>query len=167
MRHDVSPCLLQSRSITASLPERAVRSRHDIETDTSCAGARFVTARELAAEFWRLFDAGRFRDALPLLTEDFEAHWPNTRERIRGRENFIALNENYPGVSRCKVQRIEECAGGVVTVTEIETETGDDRVAFFAVSFFSVQEGHIVAAEEYFAENGPPPFDRSAWAERY
>ena len=54
-------------------------------------------ARELAVELWRLFDAGRFRDALPLLAEDFEARWPNTRERIRGPENFIALNENYPG----------------------------------------------------------------------
>ena len=72
-------------------------------------------AQELAIELWRLFDASRFRDALPLLAEDFEAHWPNTRERIRGPENFIALNESYPGVWRCTVRRIEECAGGVVT----------------------------------------------------
>ena len=57
--------------------------------------------RELAVELWRLFNAGRFRDALPLLAEDIEARWPNTRERISGRENFIALDENYPGVSRC------------------------------------------------------------------
>ena len=124
-------------------------------------------ARELASELWRLFDAGRFRDALPLLAEDFEAHWPNTRERIRGRENFIALNENYPGHSRCTVRRIEECADGVATVTEISTQVGDDRVTLFAVSFFHARDGRIVGAEEYFSENGPPPFDRSAWAERY
>ncbi|MDE0046659.1 MAG: nuclear transport factor 2 family protein [bacterium] len=124
-------------------------------------------ARELTAELWRLFDAGRFRDALPLFTEDFEAHWPNTRERIRGRENFIALNESYPGVSRCTVRRLEDCAGGVVTVTEISTQVGGNQVAFFAVSFFSMRDGRIAAAEEYFGENGPPPFDRSAWAERY
>ena len=131
----------------------------------SCAGARRVTARrparELASELWRLFDAGRFRDTLSLFAEDFEVHWPNTRERIRGRENFIALNENYPGVWRCTVRRIEEWAGGVVTVTEI----GDDRTALFAVSFFRVRDDRIVAAEEYFGDNGPPPFDRSAWTE--
>ena len=98
-----------------------------------------------------------------MLAEDFEAHWPNTRERIRSREDFIALNENYPGVWRCTVRRIEECAGGVVTVTEIS----DSRTALFAVSFFSVRDGRIVAAEEYFGDNGPPPFDRSAWTERY
>ena len=64
---------------------------------------------------------------------------------------------------RCTVRRIEECASGVVTVTEI----GDDRITLFAVSFFGVHEGRIVAAEEYFSDNGPPPFERSAWAERY
>lgn len=122
-----------------------------------------TVARSLAAELWRLFDAGRFRDALPLLSEDFEAHWPNTRERIRSRENFIALNENYPGAWRCTVRRIEEYSEGVVTVTEI----GDGKTGFFAVSFFTVRDGRIAAAEEYFGENGPPPFDRSAWAERY
>ena len=122
-----------------------------------------MTARELAVELWRRFDAGRFRDVLPLLSEDFEAHWPNTRERIRSREDFVALNESYPGTWRCTVRRVEECAGGVVTVTEIS----DGRTALFAVSFFEVRDGRIAAAEEYFADNGTPPFDRAAWTERY
>ena len=120
-------------------------------------------ARELAAELWRLFDAGRFRDALPLLSEDFEAHWPNTRERIRSREDFVALNESYPGSWRCTVRRIEEWSDGVVTVTEI----GDGRTSLFAVSFFTARAGRIAATEEYFGDNGPPPFDRAAWTERY
>ena len=122
-----------------------------------------MTAKELPAELWRRFDTGRFRDALPLLSEDFEAHWPNTRERIRSREDFIALNESYPGTWRCTVRRVEECAGSVVTVTEIS----DGRTALFAVSFFEVRDGRIASAEEYFADNGTPPFDRTAWTERY
>ena len=71
-------------------------------------------------------------------------------------------NESYPGTWRCAVRRIEECTDGVVTVTEI----GDDRTSLFAVSFFRVRDGRISAVEEYFADNGPPPFDRSAWTER-
>ena len=119
--------------------------------------------RDVAIELWRCFDQRRFRDALPLLSEDFEAHWPNTRERIRGPENFIALNENYPGAWRCTVRRIHECADAVVTVTEIS----DGETSLFAVSFFEVRYGLIVRAEEYFADNGLPPHDRSAFAERY
>ena len=114
-------------------------------------------------ELWRCFDERRFRDALPLLSEDFEAHWPNTRERIRGPENFIALNENYPGTWRCTVRRIDECADSVVTVTEIY----DGDTSLFAVSFFVVRNGQIARSDEYFAENGPPPHDRAAFAERY
>ncbi|MXZ81902.1 MAG: nuclear transport factor 2 family protein [Gammaproteobacteria bacterium] len=130
------------------------------ETKNRASG---TAALSLAEDLWRLFDAGRFRDALPLLSEDFEAHWPNTRERIRNREDFIALNENYPGSWRCTIRRIEKCAEGVVTVTEIS----DGKTGLFAVSFFTVRAGRITAAEEYFSENGPPPFDRSAWTERY
>ena len=119
--------------------------------------------RDVAAGLWHCFDQQRFRDALPLLSEDFEAHWPNTRERICGPENFIALNESYPGTWRCTVQRIDECAYGVVTVTKIS----DGDTSLFAVSFFEVRCGQIVRAEEYFAYNGTPPHDRSAFAERY
>ena len=119
--------------------------------------------RDVAIELWRCFDEKRFRDALPLLSDDFEALWPNTRERIRGPGNFIDLNESYPGDWRCIIRRIEECADAVVTVTEIS----DGVTSLFAVSFFEVRHGRIARAEEYFAENGPPPFDRSAFAERY
>ena len=113
-------------------------------------------ARHVAIELWRCVDEGRFRDALPLLSEDFEAHWPNTRERIRGPGNFIGLNESHPGDWRCTVRRIDECADTVVTVTEI----GDGETSLFAVSFLEVRDGRIARAEECFAENGPPPFDR-------
>ena len=119
--------------------------------------------REAATALWRCFDERRFRDALPLLSEKFEAHWPNTRERIVGRENFIALNESYPGDSRCTVRRVEECDDSVVTITEIRN--GD--AVLFAVSFFEMQDGLIVRAEEYFADNGSPPYERSQFAERY
>ena len=120
-------------------------------------------SRDAVIELWRCFDERRFRDALPLFSEDFEAHWPNTRERIRGPENFIALNENYPGAWRCTVRRIDEYADTVVTVTEIS----DGDTSLIAVSFFVVRNGQIARAEEYFADNGPPPHDRSAFAERY
>lgn len=83
-------------------------------------------------------------------------------ERIRGPENFIALNESYPDTWRCSVRRIGERADGVVTVTKI----CDGDTSLFAASFFEVRYGKFVRAGEYFTDNGPPPLDRSAFEER-
>ncbi|MCY3673094.1 MAG: hypothetical protein OXH14_18695, partial [Alphaproteobacteria bacterium] len=76
--------------------------------------------------------------------------------------NFIDLNESHPGDWRCSVRRIDGCADTVVTVTKIS----EGETSLFAVSFLEVRHGRIARAEEYFAENGPPPFDRSGFAER-
>ena len=121
------------------------------------------SAEELARNLWRCFDEKWFRDASAFLAVDFEAVWPNTRERIRGARDFIALNEAYPGVWNCTVEDVKPTPGGVVTTTRIS----DGTVELFAISFFQVKEGRISRAEEYFCDVIEPPFDRSEWAERY
>ncbi len=120
------------------------------------------TAEDLARNLWRCFDQGRFRDASAFLAADFEAVWPNTRERIRGAGNFIALNEAYPGAWRCTVEDVKATPGGVVTTTRIS----DGTLELFAISFLEVKDGRIIRAEEYFGDVIEPPFDRSKWAER-
>ena len=54
-------------------------------------------AESLARNLWRCFDKARFRDTLPLLSDNFVVIWPNTQERFVGPKNFIAMNEAYPG----------------------------------------------------------------------
>lgn len=120
-------------------------------------------AESLVRNLWRCFDEARFRDALPLLSDDFEAVWPNTRERIRGPETFIALNEAYPGSWRCTVEDIRPVPNGVVAVTRIN----DGALEVLAVSFFTVRDDKITRADEYFGDVIEPPFDRSPWCERY
>lgn len=120
-------------------------------------------AEKLARDLWRCFDERRFQDAAAFLAEDFEAVWPNTRERIRGARNFIALNEAYPGVWRCTIKDIRATPDGVVTTTRIS----DGSLVLFAISFLEVKGGRITRAEEYFCDVIEPPFDRSRWAERY
>jgi hypothetical protein len=117
----------------------------------------------LARNLWRCFDEARFRDALPLLSDDFVAIWPNTRERFVGPKNFIAMNEAYPGSWRCQIERVETIPDGVVTVTRIS----EGSTMVLAVSFFTINENRITRAEEYFGGAIDPPFDRSSWSERY
>jgi ketosteroid isomerase-like protein len=53
--------------------------------------------RATVEQLWQLFDARDFEAAGALLHDDFVCEWPQSRERIRGRENYVAINQNYPG----------------------------------------------------------------------
>jgi hypothetical protein len=41
----------------------------------------------------------------------------------------------------------------------------DGTLSLFAIGFYRVMGGRILAAEEYFGDAGPPPHDRSEWTE--
>ncbi len=112
---------------------------------------------------WRLFDERRFEDTRPLLDDGFVADWPQTRERIPGPENYIQLNSAYPGAWRCHLRDL--VAAGDRVVTEVEITDGQSVV--HATSFFTLKNGKIERAREFFADPGDPPFDRDRWTERY
>jgi hypothetical protein len=58
--------------------------------------AETETNAQLVRELWQRMSELRFQEVGPLFTDDFICDWPLTRERIRGREHYIALNEAYP-----------------------------------------------------------------------
>jgi hypothetical protein len=126
-------------------------------------------ARSLVETLWCAFDERRFSDALEVLAPDFEARWPQTREHISGASNFVALNEAYPGQWRCHLRRVEvlseQRVTALVEITNAQDDGRDDHL--HAIGFYDVAAGRIVRAEEYFADSSEPPYDRSAWAERY
>lgn len=121
------------------------------------------TAEETVRALWRSFDEGRFEAVRDLLSEDFVADWPQTRERIRGADNFIALNANYPGRWRCRVERIVVTGDEAISLVEIS----DPSHRLYAVSFFTFAGGRIESAREFFGDCGAPPFERGQWTERY
>ena len=122
-----------------------------------------MTHEETVRALWRAFDEGRFGDARPLLSGGFTADWPQTRELIRGPDNFIALNAAYPGRWRCRVESLLREGERVVSLVEIS----DPSHRLWATSWFEFEGGKIARAKEYFADAMEPPFDRGAWAERY
>ncbi len=122
-----------------------------------------ATGQDLIRKLWRLFDQGRFAELRPLLADDFTATWPATREIIRGPDNFIALNRNYPGRWACELTRL--VAAGDELVSEVRLSDG--RSTVHALSFFTIRDGKIATAREFFADGLDPPHDRGAWAERY
>lgn len=117
---------------------------------------------DVVRKLWDAFDRADFEAALPLLDDDFVCEWPQSRERIRGRDHFVAINRRYPGRWRISVRRLVASGSEVVTHCDVS----DGRVTVPAISFFDVRNGRIARLVEYW----PDPMEaqpwRAAWVER-
>lgn len=120
------------------------------------------TNEQIVKKLWDIFNAREFAKVKPLLHDDFVCIWPQSKERIRGADNFIALNENYPGKWAIHVKRIVNA--GDVVVSEVELTHEKDMV--YAVSFFEIADGKILRITEYWGDTYAAPEWRSKWAEK-
>lgn len=121
-----------------------------------------TTAGDLVRRFWELFDAEEWAAAGELLADDVVVEWPHSGELIRGRDNVLALNSEYPGSSRIRVLRLVEGGAGAVA-SEVEVINGSDT--FWAASFFTVAGGLIRHVREHWVD--APTESRPAGRSRY
>jgi ketosteroid isomerase-like protein len=114
-------------------------------------------SRDVIEHFWKTMNTNDFRAVGRLLHDDFLLEWPQSGERIRGAENFVAMNELYPaaGPWRFTVNRV--VAGGPTGASDV-TVTDGERVDR-AVTFFELRDGRIWRVTEYW----PDPFPPAAW----
>jgi limonene-1,2-epoxide hydrolase len=108
-----------------------------------------VEAREVVVEFWRRIQARDWDGLGRLLARDFSVDWPDTRLRIRGRDNFIEFNRTYPEGWTIEVLGI--IADGNTVVSEIRvphTELG----IFYVLSILHVASDHLVGGREYWLQ---------------
>lgn len=111
---------------------------------------------------WHAFDRFEFEAVAPLLHDDFVLEWPQSGERIHGRDNFIAINKHYPGQWRITINRMVACGDEVVT--EITATYGDQTA--HAVSFFQLKDGKILHIREYWPDPMEAQSWRTQWVER-
>ena len=111
-----------------------------------------MTTAEVVQKFWSLMQTNDFKSVGQVLSDDFVLEWPQSGERIRGRENYAAMNEEYPthGLWRFTINRIT--GDDVQAVTDV-TVTDGVQVAR-AISFFSFSDGKIQKIVEFW----PDPF---------
>ncbi|MFJ9644164.1 nuclear transport factor 2 family protein [Streptomyces sp. NPDC004244] len=115
---------------------------------------------KVVAQLWERIDAHDWHGASLLLSEDAVIEWPVSGERIVGRANFIAVNSDdaYSEARRVHILRIFADADGDDVVTEVEVP--QDHVVYRAVSLWTVRDGSIVAAREYWTSPGQDPAPR-------
>ena len=117
--------------------------------------------RRVVERFWAAMAANDFRAAGELLHDDYVLEWPQSGERIRGRDNFVAVNEHYPAAGPWQVTLHRMVADEVGVATDA-TVTDGAQVGR-AITFSDVRDGRIVRQTEYW----PDPFEAAAWRARW
>jgi hypothetical protein len=128
-------------------------------------GANEKNEREVQALIDRQFakmQAGDLAGAHEWYDAAVVLEWPQSGERVRGKENLMALRKAYPADGEFEVRRsIARRNLGV-----IELVIRYDGRPVNAIGIFEFGEGKVVRETHYFAEPFPPPEWRSRWVER-
>ncbi len=123
-----------------------------------------ATAERLRA----IFESGSLdelaRQQHELAGDDFVQEWPQSGERIRGRDNAKAINDNYPAMTgstpRFTLRRLS--GEGAHWVVEGSIDYGDGTPVSY-VGMAELREGKVARMTEYFAN----PFEAPAWRSRW
>lgn len=121
-------------------------------------------SKQVVQQFWEAMQDNDFRRAGEYLHDEYVLEWPQSGERIRGRANFVAVNENYPAAGRWNFTIHRLIAEGDDVATE--TSVTDGAVTGRAITFSTVREGKIVRQTEYWPDSFEPAAWRAEWVER-
>jgi ketosteroid isomerase-like protein len=111
-----------------------------------------MSGLEVVKRYWSLMQSNDFRSVGQVLSDDFVLEWPQSNERIRGRDNLASMNEEYPahGIWRFTINKI---LGDEIDVVSDVSLTDGVQVAR-VISFFTVTDGKIRKMVEFW----PDPF---------
>lgn len=115
-------------------------------------------------EFWRLMGTNDFHAVGRVLAADFVLEWPQSKERIRGADDFARMNVEYPTAGRWSFRINRLVASGEEVVTQVTVTDGTQHAE--PVSFFTVRDGLIVRLVEYWPEPYAAPSNRAHLVER-
>lgn len=100
-----------------------------------------------------------------MASEDMVQEWPQSGERIRGRDNVIAVNENYPAATgsapKLTLRRIVK--PGEAWIAEATIDYGDGTPVSMVAILETGPDGKITRETDYFAN----PFEAPEWRRRW
>ncbi len=120
--------------------------------------------RFVVEQFWAAMNSNDFRAVGKWLHDDYVLEWPQSGERIRGRDNLAAMNENYPAAGRWQLTVLQLIADEQGVVSDVAVTDG--VVHGRAITFSVIREGQIVRQTEYWPDPFEAPAWRAPWVER-
>ncbi len=125
----------------------------------------YLTPKQVVANYWNAMAENDFYAvAKQWLSDDFECIWPQSNERISGRENFSAINSEYPsnGDWLFTIHTLVEEGTQVVSDVTIT----DGTVVAKAITFHTVFNGKITKQTEYWPDDYEAPEWRRSWVQK-
>jgi ketosteroid isomerase-like protein len=121
-------------------------------------------ARQVAEKLWKALQAGDWDTAGSYLHDDFVQEWPQSGERIIGRDNALAIEQSFPGgLPTMRFRRT--LADGDLAVLEVEL-TYADGSRYLGASILELRGGKVVRETDYYAQPFQAPEWRAQWVER-
>lgn len=119
----------------------------------------------MVEDVFRLMEKQDWDGVLEYYHDDAVIEWPQSGERISGKDMCLQVFENYPGGSpKMRARRVVDEGDLVVAETDI---TYPDGSTWKGVSMFELRDGRIAKETDYFAEPFEAPEWRAQWVERF
>jgi SnoaL-like protein len=143
----------------------------DLERDSSQEAAH-MDNNEMEQRIRSIYESGDLealaRALDEMVADDVVQEWPQSGERIRGRDNIKAINDNYPQSTgttpKSALRRI--MAPGKAWVIESVIDYGDGVPVSMVSIIETNTDGKIARTTDYFASPFPAPEWRKQWVEQ-
>ena len=122
---------------------------------------RDADVRAALQRHWSASDENHFDAEHEIYEDDAILEYPQSAERIRGRDAIQASRTAQPNRKRFTVLRIQGAGG--LWISELVL-TYDERPVF-VVSIMEFQAGKVVRETQYFGDPFEPGPSRAQWAE--
>ncbi|MDH6197678.1 hypothetical protein M2272_004333 [Mycobacterium frederiksbergense] len=111
---------------------------------------------------WAASDANDFDAEHRIYRSDAVLEYPQSGERIRGRDNIQSSREAQPNAKRFTVRRIT--GGGDLWISELVLTY--DEQPYYVVSIMEFEGGEVARETQYFGDPFEPGPSRAQWVER-
>ena len=122
-------------------------------------------SKRVVEQFWEAMQTNDFRAVGELLHDDYLLEWPQSGERVRGRANFVAINEQYPAHGRWEFTVHRILAEGDEAVSDVGVTDGVIRAR--VITFSTIRDGKILHQTEFWPDPYEPAPWRAQWVEKF
>lgn len=112
-----------------------------------------MSSQELIRRYWQACEARDWDGFAALLAADVCYRMPQTRETVRGREDYVEFNRTFPGDWHVRIDRIVGQPDAAVSWTTFTV--GEEEMT--GVCFFTIADGRIAEIDDFWPEPYDPP----------